>query len=209
MAKKKKTATSKKKSAPKKRKATEGAAIALLKADHRKVEKLFRQFEKLEETGEKADLVRQICLELIVHTKLEEEIFYPACREADVEDDLLDEAQVEHDGAKVLIGDLLQGSAEDEFYDAKVTTLSEYIKHHVGEEEQPGKGIFAKAKKAGLELDELGRQIKTRKAELLEKPEALLATPPQPVSIQLSSGKRRQSGSVSEIGNGSDAARHG
>src|SRR5262249_7719303 len=96
-------------------------ADALLKADHRKVEQLFQQYEKAEDTQQKSVLVTQICRELIVHTKLEEDIFYPACREKDVEDDILDEAQVEHDGAKVMISELMNGSPDDEFYDAKVT----------------------------------------------------------------------------------------
>src|SRR3954462_848434 len=77
-------------------------AASLLKADHRKVEQLFAQFEQSGEEEKKRELVRQICTELVIHTKLEEEIFYPACRDKQVEDDLLDEAQVEHDGAKVL-----------------------------------------------------------------------------------------------------------
>lgn len=160
-------------------------AIALLKADHRNVEKLFAQFEQTEDSNTKRELVRQVCLELIVHTKLEEEIFYAACRGADVESDLLNEAQVEHDGAKILIADLLKGSPADEFYDAKVKTLSEYIKHHVGEEEQPRSGIFAKAKSAGIDLAELGNRIKTRKTELMAKSDALTSRPPQLRSIHL------------------------
>src|SRR5581483_2597020 len=111
---------------------------------------------------QKYKLARQVCLELIVHTKLEEEIFYPACREKQVDSDLLDQAQVEHDGAKLLIADLLQSEPGEEFYDAKVTTLSEYIKHHVGEEEQPRSGIFAKALKAGVDMAGLGQKIQAR-----------------------------------------------
>jgi hemerythrin superfamily protein len=109
-----------------------GDAVALLKADHRKVEKLFKDYESAgEDNAKKAQLARQFCLELVIHTHLAEEIFYPACREKDVEDDTLDEAQVEHDGAKVMIADLLKGEPGYKFYDAKVTVLSEYIKHHV------------------------------------------------------------------------------
>src|SRR6185312_3532148 len=92
-------------------------AISLLKADHRRVEKLFGAYEKADDERKKGELVRQICEELILHTLLEEKIFYPACREEDVESDLLDEAQVEHDGAKVMIADLLTGEPADAFFD--------------------------------------------------------------------------------------------
>src|SRR5205085_11025070 len=120
-------------------------AIALLKADHRKVEELFEKYETAR--GKKADIARKICMELTIHTMIEEEIFYPACREAGVESDMLDEANVEHDGAKVLIAELENGSPDDEYYDAKVKVLSEEIKHHVKEEEKRG-GIYTEAKKA-------------------------------------------------------------
>ena len=159
-------------------------AETLLKADHRKVEGLFKKFERAESDSEKEQLAKQICLELIIHTKLEEEIFYPACREAEVEDDLMNEAQVEHDGAKVLVNELMEGSPSDEFYDAKMTVLSEYIKHHVGEEEQTGKGIFAKAKKAGVDMEAVGEQIKARKAELMEEQDELTSEPPQAVALE-------------------------
>ena len=103
-------------------------AIALLKADHRKVEDLFEKYEKAR--GKKADLAHQICLELIVHTTIEEELFYPACKGAG-EEDMLDEAYVEHDGAKMLIAEIAAGAPGDDFYDAKVKVLSEEINHHV------------------------------------------------------------------------------
>src|SRR5205807_7942586 len=90
-----------------------------------------------------------------------------ACREKSVEDDLLDEAQVEHDGAKVLIADLLRADPGDAFYDAKVKTLSEYIRHHVAEEEKPRTGIFAKAQKAGVDMSALGEKLQARKMELM------------------------------------------
>src|SRR6201747_1167537 len=139
-------------------------AIALLKADHRKVEDLFEKYETAR--SKKADIARQICMELTIHTMIEEEIFYPACREAGVESDMMDEANVEHDGAKVLIAELESGSPDDDFYDAKVKVLSEEIKHHVKEEEQRG-GIFTEARKADLDLDALGEQMATRKKELM------------------------------------------
>jgi len=144
-------------------------AIALLKADHRNVMTLFRNFKDKSTAQEKAQLVRQICTELIVHTKLEEEIFYAACREADVEDSMLDEAQVEHDGAKILIAELLQEQPDAPYYDAKVSVLREYIKHHVGEEENAGSGIFAKARAAKLDMNALGQRLQSRKEELTQE----------------------------------------
>ena len=141
-------------------------AVALLKADHRTVEELFAQFEKASGDGRKEKIARQICLELSVHAKIEEEIFYPAC-EGKIEEDLLKEAYVEHDGAKVLIAEILAGGPDDEFYDAKVTVLQEQIEHHVEEEEKRMEGLFAQARKAGLDMDALGEQMATRKAELV------------------------------------------
>ena len=123
-------------------------AVALLKADHRKVEELFEKFKEGETEGNEA-LVLEICTELSVHTMIEEEIFYPACQKAIEDEDLISEAYVEHDGAKVLIGELMDSEADDDFYDAKVMVLSEMIKHHVGEEEKAAEGLFAQAKKAG------------------------------------------------------------
>jgi hemerythrin superfamily protein len=140
-------------------------AVALLKADHRKVEDLFAKFEAATGLGKKKALAEQICMELTIHTKIEEDVFYPAC-ECAVEEDLLREAYVEHDGAKVLIGEIEAGGPDDKFYDAKVKVLSEMIKHHVGEEEQRVDGIFAQARKAGLDMDALGKRLAAEKAEL-------------------------------------------
>ena len=141
-------------------------AIALLKADHRKVEGLFERFEAATGKSEKEGLARQICTELTVHAIIEEEIFYPACK-GEIEEDLLAEAYVEHDGAKVLIAEIEAGGPGEEFYDAKVKVLSEEIQHHVKEEEQPAEGLFAQARKAGLDMDALGQQLAARKQELL------------------------------------------
>jgi hypothetical protein len=141
-------------------------AIALLKADHRKVEELFEKYETAR--SKKSDIARQICMELTIHTMLEEEIFYPACREGGVESDMLDEANVEHDGAKVLIAELENGKPDDAFHDAKVKVLSEEIKHHVKEEEKRG-GIFTGAREADLDLEALGEQLTARKEELTEQ----------------------------------------
>jgi len=160
-------------------------AVSLLKADHRKVEGIFQQFEASEDDEEKGKLAHQACLELIVHTQLEEDLFYPACREKADEQDLLDEAQVEHDGAKVLIADLLRADPGDAFYDAKVKTLSEYIRHHVAEEEKPRTGIFAKAQKAGVDMNALGEKLQARKMELMAQSEAMTSNPPQPRSFRL------------------------
>ena len=141
-------------------------AIALLKADHRKVEELFEKFEKAKSDSVKTSLVQQICTELSVHTAIEEEIFYPACT-GQIEDDTLTEAYVEHDGAKVIISELLASSPDNEFYDSKVKVLSEQIKHHVKEEEMRAEGMFAQARDAGLDMDALGDQMAARKKELL------------------------------------------
>jgi hypothetical protein len=138
-------------------------AIALLKADHRKVEELFEKYENAR--GRKAEIAKQICMELIIHSMIEEEIFYPACGEAGADSDIMDEANVEHDSAKTLIAELEQGSPDDEFYDAKVKVLSEEIKHHVKEEEKRG-GVFTEARKGELDLDALGEKMAARKEEL-------------------------------------------
>jgi hemerythrin superfamily protein len=141
-------------------------AVTLLKADHEKVAGLFEQFEKASGDGAKQKLAEQICMELTVHATIEEEIFYPAC-EGKVEEDLMKEAYVEHDGAKLLIAEIEAGAPSDEFYDAKVKVLSEQIEHHVEEEEQRVEGMFAQAKKAGVDMDALGEQLAARKAELI------------------------------------------
>lgn len=140
-------------------------AIRLLKADHKEVEGWFDEYEQLEDNSEKLALFNQIALALKVHTAIEEEIFYPEER-GDVEEDMLDEAYVEHDGAKKLIAEIEAMKPGEEFYDAKVKVLGEYIKHHVKEEEQPG-GIFAQAKKGDEDLDAMGERLQARKEELM------------------------------------------
>jgi hypothetical protein len=141
-------------------------AVALLKADHRKVEGLFEKFENAKDAKTKKALATEICTELSVHATIEEEIFYPACKEA-VEEDLRAEAYVEHDGAKVLIAELSGSDPQNEFYDAKMKVLSEEIKHHIKEEEKPGEGFFAQARKGGIDMDALGDELAARKKELL------------------------------------------
>lgn len=140
-------------------------AVRLLKQDHREVEGWFDEYEQLEDEGEKLELFTKIATALKIHTQIEEEIFYPEER-GDVEDDMLDEAFVEHDGAKKLIAEIEAMEPGDQYYDAKVKVLGEYIKHHVKEEEQPG-GIFSQAKKGDEDLDEMGERIKARKEELM------------------------------------------
>jgi len=142
-------------------------AVALLKADHRKVEELFDQFEKAKSSSAKQALAEKICTELSVHTAIEEEIFYPACTGKVEDESVLQEAYVEHDGAKVIISELLSASPDDEFYDAKVKVLSEQIKHHVKEEEMRSEGLFAQARDAGLDMEDLGDRMMVRKQELL------------------------------------------
>jgi hemerythrin superfamily protein len=143
-------------------------AIALLKADHREVEELFEKFEKASGDGRKEKIAHEICRELTIHAKIEEEIFYPAC-EGKVDEELLKEAYVEHDAAKILIAEIEAGEPSDDFYDAKVKVLKEEIEHHVEEEEKRMEGLFSQARKAGLDMDSLGAQLADRKAELLEQ----------------------------------------
>jgi len=144
-------------------------AISLLKEDHRKVEKLFESFETARDSERKQEVVKQICTELSIHTIIEEEIFYPACKGKIEDEDLLEESYVEHDGAKVLIAELLDSEPDAEFYDAKVTVLSEMIKHHVKEEEKRSEGLFAQAKEAGLDTQALGERLLERKQALMEE----------------------------------------
>jgi hypothetical protein len=152
-------------------------AIALLKADHRKVEELFEKFEKAKGAERKKALADEICMELSIHATIEEEIFYTACK-GKVEEDLLSESYVEHDGAKVLIAELVATTPDDEFYEAKMSVLSEEIRHHVKEEEKPGEGVLAQARAAGLDMDALGDKLLARKQQLMNKFKAEGLPPP-------------------------------
>lgn len=144
-------------------------AIALLKADHRDVADLFAKFEKASGDGRKQTLAQEICLALSVHAQIEEEIFYPAC-EGEVDEDLLKESYVEHDAAKLLIAEIeANEEADDDFFDTKVHVLQEEIEHHVEEEEKRMEGLFAQARKAGLDMDTLGEELAARKQELTEQ----------------------------------------
>jgi hemerythrin superfamily protein len=148
-----------------------GDAISLLKADHRQVEEWFSQFEKTNSKARKQQLASNICDALTVHATIEEEIFYPEFIAATGDKDLHHEAVVEHAGAKQLIAQIQRMSAGDEYFDAKVTVLSEMIKHHVKEEEQPG-GMFAEAKKSKMDLKGLADQLASRKRELQQQSKA-------------------------------------
>ncbi len=144
-------------------------AIKLLMADHDEVAELFAQFEKQKKKNGngKPELIEKICNALSVHAQIEDEIFYPAARNALEEDgeELLDEAEVEHASIKALVEQLEVMSWDDELCDAKVKVLSEYVKHHVKEEEGQ---MFPKVKKTDLDLDALGMELAERKAELME-----------------------------------------
>jgi hemerythrin superfamily protein len=142
-------------------------AIKLLTEDHNKVKKLFKEFKKLAEKNDeegKEELATQICKELTVHAQLEEEIFYPAVRAAIDDDDLMNEAMVEHGSAKDLIAQIQSMRASDPMYDAVVTVLGEYINHHVEEEQNE---MFPKAQKSDMDLEELGVEIAERKKALM------------------------------------------
>lgn len=144
-------------------------AIQMLKQDHRTVEELFEEFENAKRASDKRAIAQEICLELTVHAMIEEEIFYPAVKDV-VEDEIYGEAHVEHDGAKVLIAEIMASDPNDEFYDARVKVLSEMIKHHVKEEEQSD-GMFAQAKRGkgrrNVDFDALAEQLETRKEDLM------------------------------------------
>ena len=146
-----------------------GGALDLLMTDHKNVMKMFEQFEKMRKDGDdesKQTLVERACAALTLHTRLEEEIFYPTARETLQEPDLLDEAEVEHALAKQLITELNAMQPGDDLYEAKFTVLGEYIKHHIQEEE---KEIFPKMKKAGAGLEGMGEEMRHRKIELREE----------------------------------------
>lgn len=159
-------------------------AIMLLKNDHRQVEALFEKFTKTKDATKKQAIARQICTELKIHTMIEEELFYPAFR-GKIDADTLDEAYVEHDGAKVLINDIEAGNPEDDFYDAKVTVLSEEIKHHVHEEEMPKEGMFAQCRETDIDLVALRDLMMARKEELRAQAAAAGLPAAKPTAVNL------------------------
>ena len=145
-----------------KRKPKPASAIQLLMEDHAYVKKAFRAFEKLDEEDQPA-LVKQVCEALKVHTKIEEEIFYPAVRKAIDDEDLMNEAEVEHDSAKALIRQLERMKPSDPMYAATFTVLGEYVNHHAKEEESE---MFPKVRRARLNLETLGAKLMGRKIRL-------------------------------------------
>ncbi len=140
-------------------------AIALLKSDHRQVEGWFSQCKKAKSADRRGELAGKICGALKVHTRIEEEIFYPAFLAATDDKELHHEAQVEHAGAKKLIAEIESMRPSDDYFIAKIKVLSEMIKHHVKDEEKPG-GMFAEARKSNMDLSDLGLRLKARKEEL-------------------------------------------
>ena len=145
-------------------------AVALLTADHREVKSLFEKYEKLAQNqgnaGDRQALAETICDMLIVHTTIEEDIFYPAARKATQDDELLDEARVEHAAAKNLIAEIKEMSPKDDLYDAKVKVLGEQIDHHVEEEEGE---MFPETRKSDMDLAELGARMLARKNQLMSE----------------------------------------
>jgi hemerythrin-like domain-containing protein len=152
-----------------KRKAQVPKALALLHADHQRVRNLFQDYHSLrgldDEDERRAELVDDICYELTVHAMLEEEIFYPVVRSAIGDDELMDEADVEHAGLRELIGQLEVMYPGDDHFDATVSVLGEEVGHHVDKEEAE---MFAAARRAGIDLERLGEQLAARRAELEE-----------------------------------------
>jgi hemerythrin superfamily protein len=172
-------------------------AVELLMADHHRVAKLFAEFDALEEDGSdaaKSALVAQICQELAVHTAIEEEIFYPAVRKAIEDDDLMDEALVEHAGAKELIAQLQAAHPDDDLYDAKVTVLGEQIDHHVQEEEG---SMFPQARASGIDTLSLGAALLKRKADLMANP----GTAPVTTVVDVDGGDGQDPQHPKETGN--------
>jgi len=143
-------------------------AITMLKADHQKVTALFKDFEELSDRSKvsKKKIADQICQELWMHTEIEEQVFYPAVREAIKDEDLMDEALVEHAGVKAFISQIRELEPDDDLYDAKIKVLSEQVAHHVREEEDE---MFPQVRKADLDLKLLGEQMADLKETLAEK----------------------------------------
>ena len=156
--------TSTKTATPRKAPAATQDAIALLKADHKAVSQLFVDYEKTHSLATKKALVADICQALSVHAQIEEEIFYPAVKAALKDKLLVPEATVEHAGVKDLIAQIEGVDPDGEMYDAKVKVLSEYVKHHVKEEQNE---MFTKVKASSLDTLELGARMVVRKDELL------------------------------------------
>lgn len=146
----------------------ESNAIELLKHDHREVESMFKQFDAEDESRSKSEIAQHICLSLIVHSEIEEELFYPAAQRALEEEgrDLIAEAKVEHMSLKRLIGDISGSSPDDGMFEARMTVLKEYVKHHVHEEEHE---LMPQVKKSNIDLEALGSKLQERKQALIQQ----------------------------------------
>ncbi|HEU5176108.1 MAG TPA: hemerythrin domain-containing protein [Burkholderiales bacterium] len=157
---------------PRSRTKTSADAIDLLKQDHERVEKAFKEFEKLDRQDAEAcrRLIGGVCEALTVHTTLEEEIFYPAVREAIDDEDLMNEAAVEHETARMLIEQLQNMGPDDPNYFATFTVLGEYVRHHIKEEQNE---MFPAARKSGIDLAALGERLRARRDELPAQEEAV------------------------------------
>ena len=162
-------------------------AIALLRADHRKVSELFEQYESTRSAAKKKTLVANICMELSVHAKVEEEIFYPAVKAALKDKELVPEAQVEHASLKELIAQVKDKEPDGEMFDARIKVMSEYVKHHVKEEQNE---MFPKAKATRLDMKDLGARIAARKEELMADP-SLLEAPSESAELSMEGGMTR------------------
>jgi hypothetical protein len=160
-------------------------ATHLLASDHREVEDLFKKFENANGSDRKREIANQICTELKIHSMIEEEIFYPALK-GKIEDDTLEEAYVEHDGAKLLINEIVEGGPDDDFYDAKVKVLQEQVEHHVEEEEKMRGNMFQQARATDVDLNALGERMLARKQELKAKAETEGLPPAQPATMDTS-----------------------
>jgi hemerythrin superfamily protein len=166
MATKRKTTASRNKKEPEQAGREELSAIDILEADHREVEDFFEKYEDLEDASDKQELADQICTALQAHTQIEEEIFYPAARDAIENPELIEEALVEHASAKKLIGEIESMKPGEELYDAKVKVLQEQVLHHVEEEESE---LFPQVEASELDLEALGKKMAERKTALLSK----------------------------------------
>ena len=186
-------------------------AIALLKQDHRTVESLFEEFEKADEE-EQSSIAQRVCQLLTVHATIEEELLYPAAKQAfedEENEDLVNEAEVEHGSAKELIAKIEGMASDDAHFKATVTVLGEYIKHHVKEEEGE---LFPELKKTDLDLKELGTQLADRKFALMEQMGIEEEAEPQPrkrsASGRARGASRAKSGNRRSSSRGSARARH-
>jgi hemerythrin superfamily protein len=149
--------------------------VQILHRDHQTVAEMFFQYKQLEEDDEKKELVAEIIKELSIHAQVEEELVYPAIREAaEDSEDMMDEADTEHHVVKYLLAELSEMEPDDDHYDSKVTVLCELVNHHVQEEE---KEIFEKLEDADLDLEELGSKVMSRKEELSAKPPSVKQKP--------------------------------